>query len=230
MTTKHEAHDASSDDPTDLELMLYADGELSGERLAAVRAWLDTKAGRTGQRKLAALHLGAAVVREHALHGASAADGIAGAVMGLIDEAPRDPRPAAALSKQAPALATPLEASGAGRPANDNGRGFYMFAAMLVAAAAAAVLLWGRPAHAPVGGPVAHLAPGSVSLPSARRPGGEPAAPDAAGPRVENGVEVMAVDFGSRTGAVLYVPNETPGSETTTVVWLSDDEGSGEDE
>jgi hypothetical protein len=215
--TKRAPNDASLDDPTDLELMLHADGELEGERLAAVQAWLDagTPAGRAGQRKIAALHLGAGIVREHVLATAAGADGIADAVMDAIEreKAPRAARPP---EREKPA-------------ANDNARGFYLVAAVLVAAAAA-VLLWGRPPAAPGGGRGDRLASGSVSQPSARELGGDPTVPDTSSQDVEHGVEVLAVDFGSRTGAVLYVPGETPGSSTTTVVWLSDDDVTGEED
>ena len=43
-------------------------------------------------------------------------------------------------------------------------------------------------------------------------------------------MEVAAIDFGSTTGAVLYVPNGASPSHTTTVVWLADNEPDGEDE
>jgi hypothetical protein len=52
---------------------------------------------------------------------------------------------------------------------------------------------------------------------------------DKAADDVEHGVEVAAVDFGTRMGAVFYVPSGTSASSTTTVVWLSDD-SSGEDQ
>ena len=206
--------------PTDLELMLYADGELEGERLSAVEAWLGTPAGRPGQRKIAALHLGADVVREHALAASAGASGIADAVMDLIEREPSTPStPSTRSTPPAPRKVA---------AANDNARGFYLVVAVLVAAAAA-VLLWSRPPGAPMPAPVARLTAGAPSAPSARELGGDPSVQDTSPLDVEHGVEVSAVDFGSRTGAVMYVPNETPGS-STTVVWLSDDDVAGEDE
>jgi hypothetical protein len=43
---------------------------------------------------------------------------------------------------------------------------------------------------------------------------------------IEHGVEVAAVDFGTRTGTIFYVPMDADSSKhTTTVVWLADDVG-----
>jgi len=42
----------------------------------------------------------------------------------------------------------------------------------------------------------------------------------------EVGVEVAAVDFGSKVGTIFYVPTESATSKhTTTVVWLTDTDG-----
>jgi hypothetical protein len=64
----------------------------------------------------------------------------------------------------------------------------------------------------------------------ALKPPARPAGSHAVEADVEHGVEVAAIDFGSTTGAVLYVPDGTSPSSTTTVVWLSDNEPDGEDE
>lgn len=91
-------------------------------------------------------------------------------------------------------------------------RSFYVIAAAVVAAAAA-VLLWIDPPAPADCGAVAQL---TVPQPVTSAP----SAPEA---DVEHGVEVAAVDFGARMGAVFYVPTGTSASSTTTVVWLSDD-------
>jgi anti-sigma factor RsiW len=195
--------------PSDLDLMLYADGELEAERLAEVEAWLSADAA--ARDKLAGLCTVSRIVREEALEGASGADGLADRIMAAIEE--KQERPPA----PPPPVAAPV--------ANDNGRRVLFVVATLVAAAAAA-LLWVR---APGGGPVAnHRASApeaqTVTMGQAHKPPTQPVGVEA---DVEHGVEVAAVDFGSTTGAVLYVPNGP--SHTTTVVWLSDD-SDGEDE
>ena len=65
--------------PTDLELMMYFDGELEGERLAAVEAFL--AAEKVPKQKLAALDLAGSLVRERATTKHDVADGIADSVM-----------------------------------------------------------------------------------------------------------------------------------------------------
>jgi anti-sigma factor RsiW len=188
--------------PGDLDLMLYADGELEGERLAEVEAWIQSSAD--ARSKLASLGLVSDMVREHALDGASRADDVASSVMGLLDqEVPRAVAPVP--MEEAPKL--PVQPV----VANDNGRRFFFVAAGLLAVAAAS-LLWLRPA------------PGPVATP--QDPSAMVAPPEA---DLEHGVEVASIDFGSTTGAVFYVPNGTSPSDTTTVVWLSDD-ADGEEE
>jgi hypothetical protein len=201
----------SREPPTDLELMLYADGELDEARIVVVEAWL--AADRGARSKLAALDLVGSVLRERA-HEPPAID-VADAVMARIAAAPAKP--------ERPDLAA--------RAANDNARIFYALAAVVMGVAAA-FLLWTRsPTHH---GPVARNAaahhagarhadahnPGSVP----EVPGTEPDSVDIVEPEPEHGVEVSAVHFGSANGAVFYVPSGGPASSTTAVVWLSDEE------
>lgn len=192
--------------PTDLELMLYADGELEGERLAAVEAYLADDEG--AQRKMVAMGIVSSAVREQALDaakGAKKADDIVDLVMGSIAAEPKQ-------AEKKPE-ATPVPSRR--KPANDNARGLMVIAA-IAAAAAAALLLWGR-------GPVDH---GGVAS-------GRSAAPALTAPapldHIEHGVEVSAVDFGAQTGAVFYVPSDNAEAVTTTVVWLSDDASGGDE-
>jgi hypothetical protein len=205
--TIHGARDAletpcTGAEPGDLDLMLYADGELEGERLAEVEAWLQGDAVARG--KLSALGLVSRVVREHALDGASRAADLADAVMHRLDGE-------ASVPQTPPVQPVAIKPSVEPAVANDNGRRFFFVAAALVAVAAAS-LLWLRPA------------PGPVATPQS--PSAAVAPPEA---DLEHGVEVASVDFGSATGAVFYVPNGTSPSDTTTVVWLSDD-ADGEEE
>jgi anti-sigma factor RsiW len=151
--------------------------------------------------KLAGLCMVSRVVREEALDGASGADDLADKIMAALE---RDHPPA-------PAPVVPPPAPVAPTAANDNGRRRVLYVAATLVAAAAAALLWVRTPW------VTAVAPRASAAPVVEAD-------------VEHGVEVAAIDFGSTTGAVLYVPNGTSPSDTTTVVWLSDDEPDGEDE
>jgi anti-sigma factor RsiW len=195
--------------PTDLELMLYADGELDADRIAAVEACLERDAA--ARAKLAALDLVSGMVRERA--DGHAAFAVADAVMARIAAEPPAPGPSVV------GLLGPAQTGGVAgkvpRPAsNDNARGLYLVAAFVVAAAAV-VMLWRAPlrgGHGPLGRGVVEDEMAATSPSEAAKHEGE----------MEHGVEVSSVDFGSANGAIFYVP--TGASSTTTVVWLSDDE------
>jgi hypothetical protein len=213
---------SSPSSPTDLELMLYADGELAEERLAAVQAWLEREVdGEDARNKLTSLGIVSDLIRVHAQQASAGhdggsrphtpgADGIADAVMRRIEAEPAAGR--AGGYPQTPGDVDPHPPGS--RPANDNARGFYVIAAAVIAVAAG-VLLWARPPTPADRGEVAH-----VAAPQPTAPILGASAPDA---EVDHGVEVAAVDFGARMGAVFYVPTGTSASSTTTVVWLSDD-------
>lgn len=190
--------------PTDLELMLYADGELEEEKRAAVEAYLARD--RSARLKMLAMGLTSEVVREQAAAAADRADDVADAVMAAVAaEAKRaDAEPAERRAEVIPIA----------RPARDRGRGLWPFAAVALAAAAA-LLLWGRSATTPHGGGVASSGTTSIDAPVKDS--------------FDHGVEVSAVDFGSLTGAIFYVPTGPASEETTTVVWLSDDSAGGKE-
>ena len=216
--------------PSDLELMLYADGELDGERHAAVEAFLAREVG--ARRKLSSLGLVAGLVREQAIASASPADGIADALMaqiametgtnGVGAAAPSPLREVALLLQVAPI------ATQAAKPANDNSRGIFFLAAAAIAAAAA-LMIWGRSGLQPE---VASSAP-SAQTTAARPLLVTPTAPvkvadPASDADDEHGVEVAAVDFGARMGSIFYVPTGLAASNaTTTVVWLNDEAAGG---
>jgi anti-sigma factor RsiW len=214
--------------PSDLELMLYADGELDDERVAAVEALLARDP--SARRKLTSLGFVSGLVRERAVAAASPADTIADALMaqiaaetatnGVAHARLAPLREAAASMKLAPVAAT---APRAAKPANDNSRGIFALAAVAVAAAAA-LMIWGR----------ADVRPELAAAPPAAQTEARPivVAPPApikvAEPMAEvdgeHGVEVAAVDFGARMGSIFYVPTGSAASNaTTTVVWLNDD-------
>lgn len=207
----------SAGDPSDRDLMLYADGELEGEQRAAVEAYLARSAA--GKAKVAALNLVSSVVREQALGASGEADRIADAVMakiateGAAAKEMHRPKPAAITSAPR-ALATQGPRD---KPANDNSRRIFALAAIAVAAAAG-LMFWSRmdPTTPQAGhGPVA------TSTMSHQQGGTDPLALDEGGP----GVEVEAIDFGARMGTIFYVPTEEIASNvTTTVVWLNDDD------
>ena len=68
--------------PTDMELMLYVDGELDEERIADVESFIKESEG--ARRKVSALRLASGMVREHTIATAKPID-IASAVMAKIE-------------------------------------------------------------------------------------------------------------------------------------------------
>ncbi|APR85206.1 Hypothetical protein A7982_10555 [Minicystis rosea] len=208
---------------TDIDLMLYADGELEGEERAAVEAYLARD--RKARRKLLAMGIVSDVVRDRALDAAAPLAGdIADRVMGAIDaEAKVEPPKEVVLVTEASEKKVE-RAPRRRRPANDNMRGLWM-AAAVAAAAAAGLLLWGRSATQGTGTVASSHAP----VPAITAPTASDDKHD--GPKVDadddHGVEVAAVDFGAQTGTVFYVPSGTSAS-MTTVVWLSDASGGDE--
>ncbi|WP_437673270.1 anti-sigma factor family protein [Sorangium sp. So ce131] len=218
-------HGEAGSPPTDLELMLYVDGELDEDRHRQVEAYVlhDPRCSA----KVAGLVAAADVIRDSALS-SSAADGIADGVMAKIAAAQVDVAPdvgVAALRSPASPAASPAGAPRLARaPANDNARGIFALTA-LAAAAAAALMIWGR-SEAPPTSSAALPAPPPVEVPALRTaaPSPEPAAAPSAEGEAEPGVEIAAVDFGARMGTIFYVPREAVASgPTTTVVWLSDE-------
>lgn len=218
--------------PSDLELMLYADGELEGERVAVVEAFFAREAG--AHRKLTSLSLVSGLVREQALASASPADGIADALMAQIAletgkngvaHAPSPPL-RQVVSPASPSKLAPVEARAA-KPANDNSRGIFVLAAAAIAAAAA-LMIWARTDVRPE---VASNLPAAQT--EARAVVVAPPAPvkvvePTAEADDEHGVEVAAVDFGARMGSIFYVPTGSAASNaTTTVVWLNDEAAGG---
>ena len=221
-----------ADTPSDLELMLYADGELEGERFTAVEAFLARDAG--SRRKLSSLGLVAGLVREQAVASASPADGIADALMAQIAaEAGTNgvvhasSAPLREVVAPTPVKLTPV-APRASKPANDNSRGIFALAAAAIAAAAA-LMIWGRSDVRPE--VATNLSHGQTT--EARPVVVAPPAPaKVVEPAVEaddeHGVEVAAVDFGARMGSIFYVPTGSAASNaTTTVVWLNDEAAGG---
>src|SRR5581483_10676591 len=120
--------------PSDLELMMLADGELDDERRLEIEALLAEDAPR--RSKLRALGLTGELLREGASGMSTAkADGIADAVMAAIAAAPATP----VHPVQKEAAAPPSSR----RAANDNARVIWFLAAA-AAAVAAGFAFWGR--------------------------------------------------------------------------------------
>jgi anti-sigma factor RsiW len=212
--------------PSDLELMLYADGELDGERSAAVEAFLAREA--EPRSKLSSLSFVSRLVREQALASASPADGIADALMaqiaaetvtnGVVHASPIPLR-----EVSSPTQGSPI-AGHTAKPANDNARGIFFLAAAALAAAAA-LMIWGRGSHqsevASNPAPAQTMAARPLVVTPTAPTKVVDSAPDADD---EHGVEVAAVDFGARMGSIFYVPTGSAASNaTTTVVWLNDE-------
>jgi len=199
--------------PTQDELMRHADGELEPERAAEVEAYLvlDDHA----RAVVATIHEIGDHVRDVAEQRVGdAADGVADAVMARIEQQ-------AALSPEAgKVVALP---GGPRQPAPEAASSSVWPVAVgaLAVAAAVALVVWRvagidlvePPATEPRVAEAPSVSPEMV-VASAPAP-----APDY---DPEPTVSVDAVDFGARTGTIFYVPSDTG---TTTVVWLSDDEG-----
>ncbi|AUX25877.1 hypothetical protein SOCEGT47_064300 [Sorangium cellulosum] len=217
-------HGEAGAPPTDLELMLYVDGELDEARHRQVEEHV--LHDPSCRAKVAGLLAAGDMVREGALS-SSAADGIAERVMARIregqGEVAEDAGGAAARPLAAPPPAEPPRIRPVRRsPANDNARAIFALTALAVAAAAA-LMVWGRTEAEPPSAALPTPAPVEVLAPRAATTS-EPAAPPSAEGALEPGVEVAAVDFGARMGTIFYVPREAVASgPTTAVVWLSDD-------
>jgi hypothetical protein len=223
---------------TDLDLMLYLDGELEAERHEEVRQAISSS--KVLRSKLAALDIASDIVSEQAL-GAAANIEFADAVMARIaaDEQitldARDVAPGSKISEIVAADNAPVRLDKLGQKSsasNDNARGIFALAAFAVAAAAG-LMIWGRvaPSFSTTSSEpmamttTAEVAP-VVAVPA---PAAEPMIDTvaAAGEEQEEvGVEVAAVDFGSKVGTIFYVPSDAVNSKhTTTVVWLTDTDG-----
>lgn len=216
-------HGEASAPPTDLELMLYVDGELDEARHRQVEEHV--LHDPSCRAKVLGLLTAGDMIRESALS-SSVADGIADQVMAKIREeqgesAGGESGAAGRLEGAAPPAESPrIRQSLRKSPANDNARTIVTLTALAVAAAAA-LMVWGRtetePPSAALPAPIEVLAPPKATS-------SEPAAPPSAEGELEPGVEVAAVDFGARMGTIFYVPREAVASgPTTAVVWLSDD-------
>jgi anti-sigma factor RsiW len=189
--------------PTDEELMLFVDGELEATRDAEVA--VHVASDPTSRRKVLALRLVGDVLRETSSE-SSMPVGIVDTVMGKID----------ALDRPASRVVS-LDAARTKAAA----RRIYSMAAVAVAAAAA-IAVWARAGTEPGASPsaVAVMAPSpslDVSAPPPERPIEVQAVE-------EHGAEVAAVDFGTRTGSIFYVPTEAAEPSVLAVVWISDSE------
>lgn len=231
MTTTKSTKAERGPRPTDMELMLYVDGELDEERIADVEAFIEESDG--ARRKVAALRLASGMVHEHTMAVSKPID-IASAVMAKIEAGAADPPMkngagadvidildgrAAKVERVAPRS----------KAANDNSRGIFMLAAVAVAAAAG-MMIWGRmgaeQSRPTVSAPVMtqEAAPQAPAEPAKKAAEAEPAAQDG---DTEHGVEVAAVDFGAHMGTIFYVPTDATAGVTTTVVWVDDDVAGG---
>lgn len=219
--------------PTDMELMLYVDGELDDAQCAEIEAHL--KQSESGRRKIAALRIGAGMVQEHALAQAGDFD-IASAVMEKIAADPPAKAPAKSegaevidIGARRPAVPGQVDRS---KAANDNSRNIFTLAAIAVAAAAA-LMIWGKmdadPSRSAANAPL--TAQEAPVMPAPPAPPDPPAAPPSEAvseeSESEHGVEVAAVDFGAHMGTIFYVPTDAAAGATTTVVWVDDEVAGG---
>jgi hypothetical protein len=209
--------------PTDLELMLFHDGELEEPRRSEVAAWLEQSA--VGRGKLAGLGLGGELVRETALARAASFD-ISAAVMAKVSEVkPAEGGKVLELRpKQEKATQQPA-------PERQDGGRLLLPLTALAAAAAVALFVWGRSGPTGDDVPVAKTQPTETAEPVQPLPPSTTAVvpspstelfAKAADEDTEPSVQVASVDFGSRTGAVYYVGGASQGA-TTTVVWVTEE-------
>ncbi len=216
--------------PSDMELMLYVDGELDDARYDEISAYLEHS--EDARRKVDALRMASDIMRDHSEQSVPEID-IASAVMAKIESGDIG----ASEAKDAKVIelrpAKPLQQSGL-KPeggANDNARGIFALAAIAVAAAAA-MMIWGRidatpPQSAQVNKPaVVHTQEAIAPPPESAAPAAEAEAANGEN-EAEHGVEVAAVDFGTHVGSIFYVPAGTVSGGTTTVVWVEDDAAGG---
>lgn len=222
---------------SDLDLMLYLDGELDDERYEQVRRTLTRN--KILRSKLSALEVSSSIVRERALDAAANidfADAVMAKIMANKTDVSLDERDAAPVVHEARERATndtpPVrleKLAPRAKPSNDNARGIFALAAVAVAAAAS-LMIWGRLAPSPSSGPTEPVAMVTTPEVAPAAPPMElqpaPAAEAEVMEDQEMGVEVAAVDFGSKVGTIFYVPTEAATSKhTTTVVWLTDPDG-----
>lgn len=222
--------------PTDLEWMMFHDGELEEPRRGELASLLEVEA--TPAKKLRGLDvLGSLVRAEPGLPEVDLTDMIMGRiatfeaeasspkkVVTLRESAVEKAVQRAALEKPAeltaPAASGPVASKAA---ANDNGRLIFGLTG-LAAAAAVGLFVWGGTEPGPTlpAEPVAQVeeAPRPATTVAAA-----PNKPREVAPLLEESglpaVEVASVDFGSRAGAVIYM--DEPKGATTTVVWLTDE-------
>ncbi|AKT43363.1 anti-sigma factor family protein [Chondromyces crocatus] len=233
--------------PTDLELMLYADGELDEARALEVESHLRHDA--RARAKLTAMDVVGTAVRKQAsaLPPIELADLImarvqkegAGDAVSVSRETKPSDEPEAgdglkesgksAAERPIPrrdARLMQARAKSSQQAANDNARTIFGLAAIAVAAAAG-FMIWGRlDSELPQ---LATAPPLTTTTETASSVGvlvPRAAELDEEG---EPSVEIAAVDFGARMGTIFYVatgPSEA--SPTTAVVWLSDEGIGGE--
>ena len=196
--------------PTDLELMAYADGELDDPRRAQVEAFLAVSPD--AQAKLAGLRVVGDVVRELAREPASGAADVdlTDAILAHVE---REALPA---RKRLPRVEVGAPPPRSRRSANDNAFRIFSFAAAAVAVAAG-VMIWARTEPA---APLVALGVPSRAVSIGAAPGPMPSHAAAAyEAEAEVGASIAAVDFGSNTGSIFYVP---AGLAMTTVVWVAE--------
>jgi anti-sigma factor RsiW len=184
--------------------MAYADGELDEARRAEVEAFV--AATPAARAKLAAMGVVGDVVRDEADRPSI---DLADAIFARIDA---EPAPA---PKKLPRVVVGPPSPPSRRSANDNAFRIFSLAAAAVAVAAG-VMIWARTdPSAPVAGLGGATGAASAALTAAPPP--HTAAPYEA--ESEVGASVAAVDFGSNTGSIFYVPT---GVAMTTVVWVAE--------
>ncbi len=199
--------------PTDLEWMMFHDGELDEPRRSELASLLEVEA--TPSKKLRGLEVLGVLVRSEPATEVNLTD----VIMGRIATAESSAKPRVVPEQ-------PVVTKSDAPVANDNGKLLFGLTG-LAAAAAVALFVWGgsEPGPSLPAEPVAQVQEAPPVVATAAAADRAPIIPREDAPALEESglpaVEVASVDFGSRVGAVIYM--DEPKGATTTVVWLTDD-------
>lgn len=206
--------------PTDLEWMMFHDGELEEPRRSELASLVEVETAPS--EKLRGLEVLGVLLRAEPTPQVDLTDVIMGRIAGIESS----PKKLARVREEAVATSQPAINTPDAPVANDNGKLLFGLTG-LAAAAAVGLFVWGGSEPGPslpkelvaqvqeAPPPVATVAATGQALIIPREV--EPVREESGLPAVE----VASVDFGSRSGAVIYM--DEPKGATTTVVWLTDE-------
>lgn len=213
--------------PTDLELMMLHDGELDPARAEEVMTFLE--GDRVARDKRWSLEVVGAGLREVSSRSDEKSPDMVDDILAYVDASSL---PSSKKQGGVTVLSDRREekkhsSHATSKAANDNGRLIFGLAAV-AAAAAALMFFWGR-----AGNDRTFELPTATDAPQAKVEPPPSLSPSldvssALAPerleKSELGVEVAAVDFGTKSGTIYYVPSDDKfAASATTVVWLAEE-------